>query len=109
MPPQNQNPIEQIAKKSFNISLVLFILSIPMALMSPLIFDAPGSGKCIYTVVTFWCSISYPVAFIISAIFYHKFTKLGKHKPALIFSLVPLLIFIIGLVAMIINGGKFTC
>ena len=106
---KKDNMIIRIGSIVFFVSTLLFIPSIPVALMAPLIFDAPGSGKCIYTVVTFWCSIFYPIAYVIFSILYFKLKKRGKYELALAFGLIPLIIFLIGATMMIINGGQFVC
>lgn len=78
----------------------LTILSLPMILMSPMMFDAPGSTNNKAILAVFYSLISFPIIVLITIIGAWILFRLNKYKTSLLISLIPLIsvsIFIIGI------------
>ncbi len=117
------NVVQKESKKRKNTRIFLIVASIvfgmlilpslPMIMMSAMMFDSPGSTESTTTWVIFWSMVAYPfvtvIAIIIAWILYVK--KL--HLPAIVFSCLPLLNISIGILAVIYLSifcdGKFAC
>jgi len=78
----------------------MIILSLPMIIMSSMMFDAPGSMQNVALLAAFFSLISFPVIVIISLIVAWVLYRSDKLKGSLIVSLLPLvniIIFISGI------------
>ena len=78
----------------------LTILSLPMVIMSPMMFDAPGSTNNKALLAAFYSLISFPIIVLITIIVAWVLFRNNKLKTSLIISLIPLInlsIFILGM------------
>ena len=87
--------------------IVETILSVPTlligavaALMSPMMFDAPGSTSNPQVVVLFWSAISFPVACILGVASAWIAFAMRSERLAMWLSLLPVIPIITGLVAL---------
>lgn len=72
---------------------LLFPFSIVAAMVSPMVFDAPGSMEDFYNHVFFYANFTLPIVILISVITSFILLKLKSYKKAFIFSLLPLINF----------------
>ncbi len=82
---------------------ILVILSIPVIIMSPMMFDAPGSLENGVLNMLFASLVVFPVVVIISIIAEWILYNKGKIKISLIFSFLPIadvLIILSGILLM---------
>lgn len=105
-------------KKLIIILNIIFILiglvSIPLALTSPMLFDAPGSedNKILY--VTLFSILVLPVS-CFGAVFYslHAFYKQNQFKKALKVLFIPCFVLLVFLGSMeaieVFCAGQFSC
>ncbi|HPJ37939.1 MAG TPA: hypothetical protein PLT75_05820 [Spirochaetota bacterium] len=93
--------------------LFLLIIMLPGIIMSPMMFDAPGSENSIPTNLMFYSLILYIPVFLTGSIGSLILYMLKKHRASVIWSLLPLvniLCFIAGLaILMVFCNGNFTC
>ncbi|MEW7279227.1 hypothetical protein ABW636_11595 [Aquimarina sp. 2201CG1-2-11] len=114
--------MQQHSKKN-NIRIYLIIASavfgflilpaLPMIMMSPMLFDSPGSENSIPTVTLAISLITYPITTIIGSIIaWILFTK-KKYLIAIIFASVPILNILVGILTIIYMaffcGGNLGC
>ncbi|GAA0116242.1 hypothetical protein [Clostridium senegalense] len=108
-----EDEIFKIITRIINIILCLLLpFSILIAMVSPMMFDAPGSNESFYTWILFISNFSAPVIILISIIISIYLLKLKLYKRAFIFSLLPLINLITILVAYwgitVFQNGKFS-
>lgn len=95
-----ENKIFKIITVIINIILCLLLpFSILLSIVSPLVFDAPGSNESFYTWILFISNFSAPVVILISILISIYLLKLRLYKRAFIFSLLPLINLIAILIA----------
>lgn len=66
-----------------------FLVSLLLAMISPMLFDAPGSENKWNLWALFFIIISYPLVYIICLVLSIILYKKGRSKEALIASIVP--------------------
>lgn len=81
---------------------VLLLLSLPMVMMSPMMFDAPDSTENQGIWMAFYCLISFPVVALLSIIFSWLFYRKNNKNTALYLSLLPLLNIIFFFLSLIL-------
>jgi hypothetical protein len=85
--------------------LLILIPSVMGAIMSPMMFDAPGSDKSQKTWILFSCMIALPVLIIIAQIFSWIAFFNQNYKFALSINLLPAIdILLIGLLFFIMSN-----
>jgi hypothetical protein len=78
-----------------SIFCLLFPLSIVAAMVSPMVFDAPGSTENFYNHVFFYANFTLPILILISVITSIILLKSKSYKKALVFSLLPTINFVV--------------
>lgn len=76
------------------------LFSLPLVMMSPMMFDAPGSERNPAIVIFFWCLISFPVICGLSIFLSWIWYKRERFQAARLVSLAPLLSLIVGATAL---------
>ncbi|GAA4277755.1 hypothetical protein [Aquimarina mytili] len=92
---------------------ILILPSLPMIMMSAMMFDSPGSEDSISTITIVISMVSYPFITCIGiTIGWILFSK-RKYLLAILFASIPALNICIGIIAiiymMIFCGGNFAC
>ncbi|MDY8134117.1 hypothetical protein [Aquimarina sp. 2201CG5-10] len=92
---------------------ILIFPSLPMIMMSPMMFDSPGSENSIPTIILVISIIAYPILTVIGiALGWFLFTK-RKNLIAVLFASLPILNIIIGIATIlymaIACNGNFDC
>ncbi|MDR7857223.1 hypothetical protein [Tissierella sp.] len=73
---------------------LIFPLSVVGAIVSPMVFDAPGSTEDFYTNIFFYSTFSMPIVILISVVTSLLFLfRLKSYKKAFLFSLLPVINF----------------
>jgi len=92
---------------------ILIVPSLPMIMMSAMMFDSPGSTDSTTTWIIFTAMISYPFVTVIAIILAWILFVRKIYLPAKIVASIPLLNIIIGIAAvvylMIFCDGNFAC
>jgi len=92
---------------------ILILPSLPMIMMSAMMFDSPGSTESTPTWVIFSSMIAYPFVTVIAISFAWIFFVRKKNLLAIISTSLPLLTIIIGILAMLYLSlfcdGRFAC
>ncbi len=74
--------------------------SLPVIMMSPMMFDAPGSSENKLLVFTFYAIISYPIVAIGSLLLAWLLFKKELYKPSFILSLLPFIDLILIIICL---------
>lgn len=97
------------------INIIFILLLLPgagMAVMSPMMFDAPGSTENKLTILTATSIFTFPIVIIIAQIISWIFFANGNYKVAFWIALLPVvnitLITIGFTLIQILQGGRFT-
>ncbi len=92
---------------------ILILPSLPMIMMSPMMFDSPGSEDSIPTIVLVLSIVAYPFVTCVGIITAWILFAKRKHFLAIIFSCFPILNIIVGIVSIIYLAvfcdGSFDC
>lgn len=80
---------------------ILILVSLPMIMMSPMLFDAPGSTEKTEIYVVIFTLIAFPLVALISTILAWVLHKKNKIKGAFITSLLPYLNLVVFLFALL--------
>lgn len=104
------------AKKVLIVATVILslgtIVSLPLALTSVFLFDAPGSEKNPATIALFWSALTAPVGGILAIALAWIFYATDRLKAACCFTLLPLANLAGGGIALLwlelFNGGRFS-
>ncbi|GAA4270992.1 hypothetical protein U6A24_03755 [Aquimarina gracilis] len=92
---------------------MLILPSLPMIMMSAMMFDSPGSTESTTTWVIFWSMIAYPFVTVLTIITAWILYARKLNLPAIITASLPMLNIIIGILAVvylsIFCDGQFSC
>lgn len=92
--------------------VIIGLLSLPFILMSPMLFDAPGSENNTALWVFFWALITMPLT-IVFAIVYSAIRRDRDNRKACLIYLLPTIQLVIAAGAMayieIFCNGMFSC
>ncbi|HNM31455.1 MAG TPA: hypothetical protein PKM51_01795 [Chitinophagales bacterium] len=92
-----------------NIAWILFFFPIcAMALMSPMLFDAPGAANNKLLKFIFYCIIALPILILITQVLsWNKYSN-GNYLLSLRISLIPLIDVILLAILFYINGPELS-
>ncbi|MEW7292621.1 hypothetical protein [Aquimarina sp. 2304DJ70-9] len=92
---------------------ILVLPSLPMIMMSAMMFDSPGSEDSIPTITLVITLVAYPIITGISIIVAWILFMRKKHLLAIVFASLPILDILVGIAAVIYMavfcGGDFAC
>ena len=92
---------------------ILILPSLPMIMMSPMMFDSPGSENSLPTIIFVLSLVAYPFVTVFGiAVSWILFSK-KKHLFSILFATLPVFTIIVGLLAIIYMAvfcdGRFDC
>lgn len=91
---------------SIIIFIILGFLSLGPVIMSPMMFDRPGSEKDNLLWVLFYCVITFPLVVLFSEGISIYFALKGNYYRALIISLIPLINFLTATIVLIFYKSR---
>lgn len=110
-PPSSSRPVRTWLIVEAVLAIPAVAIGAFMALMSPMIFDAPGSEENPPVILLFSSIVSFPLLCIVGVALGWIAIARRRDRGALWFSLLPLLPIVAGVVAIIwlqmSNGGQF--
>ena len=93
---------------------IIGFLAIPMALMSVMMFDAPGSENNNYVWMAFWSMVALPFTCLISVACSSYIARHSQnYKKALLIALLPCIVIAVIILSFVLIqiycGGSFSC
>ncbi|MCK8521995.1 hypothetical protein M0D21_10480 [Aquimarina sp. D1M17] len=92
---------------------ILILPSLPMIMMSPMMFDSPGSEDSTPTIILVLSLVAYPVVTVFGIVVGWILFAKQKHFLSIIFATLPLLNILVGILSVIYMAvfcnGNFDC